>query len=58
MNIQRYIPGEEEELWQLYHDTTRIINGRDYTPDEFGGRKPCFCGLALAHRECGQLMPR
>jgi GNAT superfamily N-acetyltransferase len=34
MNIRRYKPGDEERLWQLYHDTTHFINGRDYTPEQ------------------------
>ncbi len=34
MNIRRYRPGEEERLWQLYHDTTHFINGKDYTPEQ------------------------
>jgi len=34
MIVRRYQPGEEEELWRLYHDTTHLINGRDYTPEQ------------------------
>jgi len=34
MIIRRYRPGEEAELWQLYHDTTHTIVGRDYTPEQ------------------------
>jgi putative acetyltransferase len=34
MNIRRYRPGEEERLWQLYYDTTHIINGKYYTPEQ------------------------
>jgi putative acetyltransferase len=34
MNIRRYKFGEEERLWQLYHDTTHIVNGRDYTAEQ------------------------
>lgn len=34
MIIRRYKPGEEKRLWQLYHDTTHIINGRDYTHEQ------------------------
>ena len=34
MNIRRYKLGEEAHLWRLYHDTTHIINGRDYTPEQ------------------------
>jgi len=34
MVIRRYKPGDEERLWQLYHDTTHIINGRVYTPEQ------------------------
>jgi putative acetyltransferase len=34
MNVRRYKPGEEERLWQLYHDTMHIINGKDYTPEQ------------------------
>ena len=34
MNIRRYRPGDEERLWQLYHDTTHIINGKDYTREQ------------------------
>lgn len=34
MKIRRYRTGEEEELWQLCRDTTHIVNGRDYTPEQ------------------------
>lgn len=34
MNIRRYQIGEEEEIWKLYRDTTRIINRRDYTEEQ------------------------
>jgi GNAT superfamily N-acetyltransferase len=34
MNVRRYKIGEEEEIWQLYHDTTRQINGKDYTQEQ------------------------
>ena len=34
MQIRRYKSGEEEELWQLYHDTTHIINGKIYTKEQ------------------------
>ncbi len=34
MTVRRYKPGEEERLWQLYHDTTHIINGKDYTVEQ------------------------
>ena len=34
MNIRRYKPGDEERLWQLYRDTTHIINGKDYSPEQ------------------------
>jgi len=34
MNIRRYRPGDEKRLWQLYHDTTHIINGTNYTPEQ------------------------
>ena len=34
VNIRRYKDGDEERLWQLYHDTTHIINGKDYTPEQ------------------------
>jgi len=29
--IRRFQTGEEETLWQLYRDTTHLINGQDYT---------------------------
>lgn len=34
VNIRRYRPGEEERLWQIFHDTTHIINGRHYTGEQ------------------------
>lgn len=34
MNIRRYKPGEEAEIWQLHYDTTRIIIGQDYTLEQ------------------------
>ena len=34
MNVRRYQPGEEERLWQLFHDTMHLINGKDYAPEQ------------------------
>lgn len=34
MNVRRYNPGEEGELWQLYYDTTHIVNGKYYTKEQ------------------------
>lgn len=34
MQVRRYRPGEEEELWQLYYNTTHIINGKVYTKEQ------------------------
>lgn len=34
MQVRRYKPGEEEELWQLYHDTTHLITGEVYTKEQ------------------------
>ena len=31
MNVRRYRTGEEDELWRLRSDTTRIVIGKDYT---------------------------
>ena len=31
MNIRKYKPGEEAELWRLYFHTIRNVNLRDYT---------------------------
>jgi N-acetylglutamate synthase-like GNAT family acetyltransferase len=34
MNVRRYKTGEEKEIWLLYYNTTRRINGRDYTKEQ------------------------
>jgi GNAT superfamily N-acetyltransferase len=34
MQIRRYKPGEEEELWKLYYDTTHNILGKTYTKEQ------------------------
>ena len=34
MTLRRYRPGEEEELWQLFHNTIRNVNTRDYTEEQ------------------------
>lgn len=34
MQVRRYIPGEEEEIWQLYYDTTHNIIGKVYTKEQ------------------------
>jgi N-acetylglutamate synthase-like GNAT family acetyltransferase len=34
MNVRRYKIGEENEIWRLYHNTTRKINGKDYTQEQ------------------------
>jgi ribosomal protein S18 acetylase RimI-like enzyme len=31
MHIRRYIPGEEDEIWALYYNTTHRIVAREYT---------------------------
>lgn len=40
MTIRRYQPGEEEEIWKLYFDTTRRVNSRDYTPAQIARWAP------------------
>lgn len=32
--VRRYAPGEEKELWQLYYNTTHLINGTFYTKEQ------------------------
>lgn len=34
MKVRRYIPGEEKELWMLYHDTTHRLIGKVYTKEQ------------------------
>lgn len=34
MEIRRYQPGEEAEIWKLYFDTTHKIDGKIYTKDQ------------------------
>lgn len=34
LTIRRYKPGEEEEIWRLYYDTTHKINGKEYTKEQ------------------------
>ena len=34
MHIRTYQSGEEEELWQLYYNTTHIINWKIYTKEQ------------------------
>ncbi len=45
MNIRRYEPGEEETIWALYHDTTHIVNGADYTPEQCERWAPSACNM-------------
>lgn len=33
MTIRRYLPGEEEAIWQVYFRATHESNARDYHPD-------------------------
>ena len=34
MFVRKYSPGEEPELWQLFHETVRLVNIRDYTKEQ------------------------
>ncbi|HSG72014.1 MAG TPA: GNAT family N-acetyltransferase [Planctomycetaceae bacterium] len=34
MHVRRYRPGEERELWQLFFETVRTVNVRDYTLEQ------------------------
>lgn len=34
MFVRRYNPGEEQELWRLYYNTTHFVNGKYYTKDQ------------------------
>ncbi|MBD3242003.1 MAG: GNAT family N-acetyltransferase [Chitinivibrionales bacterium] len=46
MVVRRYEPGDEGALWQLYHDTTHIVNGRDYTPEQCERWAPAIPDIA------------
>lgn len=34
MTVRRWRPGEEHELWLLFHNTIRQVNTRDYTEEQ------------------------
>lgn len=34
MIVRRFQPGEEQELWLLFHNTIRRVNTRDYTEEQ------------------------
>jgi putative acetyltransferase len=34
MEIRRYQPEDVDAVCELYRETTRVINGRDYTPEQ------------------------
>lgn len=34
MIVRPYREGEEEILWKIYYETTHLINGKDYTPEQ------------------------
>lgn len=34
MTVRRWHPGEEHELWLLFHNTIRQVNTRDYTEEQ------------------------
>jgi GNAT superfamily N-acetyltransferase len=44
--VRRYSAGEEERLWQLYRDTTHIVNGRDYTREQCERWAPATVDMA------------
>jgi len=43
IGIRRYREGDAPELWALYHDTTHLVNGRDYTPEQCERWAPSRC---------------
>ena len=34
MIVRKYSPGEEPKLWQLFYETVRLVNIRDYTEEQ------------------------
>jgi len=40
MQIRRFKPGEELDLWQLFHDSVRHINTSDYTQEQLMAWSP------------------
>jgi len=40
MQIRKYIPGEEPQLWRLYFETIHTVNVGDYTPAQVAAWAP------------------
>jgi putative acetyltransferase len=40
MQIRRFKPGEEMDLWRLFHDAVRHINTPDYTDEQLSAWSP------------------
>jgi GNAT superfamily N-acetyltransferase len=40
MQIRRFKPGEEMDLWHLFHDAIRHIQPSDYTPEQLNAWSP------------------
>lgn len=40
LQIRRYRPGEERELWQLFHDTIHTVNAADYNSEQLAAWAP------------------
>jgi len=34
VEVRRYLPGEEQDLQEIYSESTRRLNSRDYTPQQ------------------------
>jgi ribosomal protein S18 acetylase RimI-like enzyme len=55
--VRRYAPGEEPDLWRLYHDTTHLVNGRDYTAEQCARWAPAEKDMDEWARRIGERNP-
>lgn len=57
MQIRRYRPGEELELWRLFHDTVHLSASADYSPEQLDAWSPTQVDLSKWRSRLGRLAP-
>ena len=57
LHIRRYRPGEEQEIWTLYFNTTHQVVARDYTAEQVARWAPEKADLKVWAKQLAETQP-
>ena len=57
MNVRKFKPGDEPQLWDLFYNTIRFVNARDYTERQVKAWAPDFFDQKIWEKKMRTINP-